>query len=825
MFFRKNNDFKSKKAIPMSSDNAPRNTYISEKNLELLQEMNRSKMISRLTNQVEETAVVADGLISSTKGINRSIEEQMDIIDNVVDEITSYSSLAEEVFTSIESSKEIAEKTAENANEGTNAVGNVLGSMDDIEDVVNEVRKSVNELFEKSKNIDDLLNIIKDIATSTNLLSLNAAIEAAHAGAAGKGFAVVASEVKRLADRSMESVSHIDNILNEIKHSISNTSDLMLSAIDKVNDGKQTSEATKQVFENIIDSARENLNVSSEISTAISRQTDSLESVIYSTQKMSQGFSQLIKTVELTILNTELTSTALSRLNNISTSIQGSQKAISSKELSSEIEQALVLKCCEPYGLSVLDPVISSDLVDSSTFYNIHGTLINIDINGKVSPGIAKFWHVHDDQLTWEFQIRKGIKFHNADVLTAEDVKFSYERLLSKAIDSNSAWILMDIEGASEYHKGQTKSVEGIKVVNSHTITIKLNTPYTGFLLNLGQPASAVISARAFEKEHQIIGCGPYKLTKNSPELMVLETFDDCYSGAPYIPKVHISTNDNNRVQRVIDGELDFVRIEDGMAYQAAKKANLEIQELDMLSVYYLGFNFKSNHPAVHSKTLRQAVNMAINKDRIINEVLMNYGSIAASPLPPSMLEGSRISPYPYNIQRAKELIRSSGVNNLTLNLYTRDDGGNGLFKRTEKLIVEDLKAAGFNINLHSIPSAEFIRTRAYEKSDIFISRWTADTGDQDNFLRPNLTKDSNDNFCAYHNPEVVQLLEDAKQMVNPTKRAKMYSDLAEIIHEDAPWAFLFHPKNGIAFHKNIGGANLNAISIIRYDQFFIKNI
>jgi len=825
MFFRKKNKFKSKTAILINSEGSPKKISISPKNLDILQEMNRSKMISRLTSQVEETAVVADGLIASTKGINHSIEEQMEIIDSVVDEITSYSSLAEEVFTSIESSKEIAEKTAENANEGTSAVGNVLESMDEIENVVNEVRKSVNELFEKSKNIDDLLNIIKDIATSTNLLSLNAAIEAAHAGAAGRGFAVVAGEVKRLADRSMESVAHIDNILNEIKHSIGNTSDLMLSAIKKVNDGKHTSEATKKVFENIIDSARENLNVSSEISTAISRQTDSLESVIYSTQKMSQGFSHLMKTVELTILNTELTSTALSRLNNISTSIQGSQKAISSGDLSSEITESLVLKCCEPYGFSSVDPMTSSDMVESSTFYNTQGTLINIDVNGKVSPGIAKFWHVHEDQLTWEFQIRKGIKFHNGDILTAADVKFSYERLLSKSLNAVSAWILMDIEGAGEYHKGLVPSVSGITIINPHTLAIKLKTPYTGFLLNLGQPASAVISARAFEKERIISGCGPYRLTKNSSDEMILEAFDECYSGAPYIPRVQISLSDENRVQRVIDGELDFVRVEDGMTYQAAKKANLEIQYMDMLSVYYLGFNFRSSHPAVHSKLLRQAVNLAINKEKIVNEVLMNYGSAAASPLPPSMLEDCRISPYPHNIQRARELIRASGVGNLTLNLYTRDDGNSGLFKRTEKLVVEDLRSAGFNINLHSIPSAEFIRTRAYEKSDIFISRWTADTGDQDNFLRPNLTAESSDNFCAYNNPEVIQLLEDAKQMVNPSKRAKMYSELARIIHEDAPWAFLFHPKNGIAHHKNIGGANLNAISIIRYDQFFIKNI
>lgn len=813
MFFKKNNQ-----------QNINLNPKITGANL--ISDFNRSKMLSRLTNQVEETSVIADSLIDSTKHIGSSIEQQMVTIENVVAEIHTYSSLAEEVFSSIESSKDIAAQTVLTANNGTSSIENVLESMDDIENVVNEVRASVNNLFEKSKNIDSLLNIIRDIAASTNLLSLNASIEAVHAGAAGKGFAVVAGEVKNLANRSMDSVKLIDNILSDIKNSINDTSDLMLKTIDKVNDGKNISISTKSVFEDIISAANENSNVSNEISHAISRQTDSLESIISSAQDMSHQFEKLIKEVELNILNTELTSTSLGKLSDISKSIQISEsKSSEISNLYSQLQDRFILRCCEAYSLTVKDPMISSDMVDVHTLCNIHGTLINIDSSGNVSPGIAKYWKVHEDGITWEFQLRKGIVFHDGSSLTAEDVKFSYERLLSKSLNAICAWILLDIEGAEEYHKSQAQGVSGINIINPYTLTIKLKTPYTGFLLNLGQVAAAIISKNSFKQHNQIVGCGPYVLERCDKEGMVLEAFDKYYLGAPYIPKVVISIGDSDKcISSLTNKNIDFSRIEDGDAYQTAKNLGLEIKQLDMLSIYYAGFNFKSQNSIVHSKEIRQAINYAINKERIVNNVLKKFGSVAASPMPPSMLEKS-IHPYEYNLQKAKDLIRRSGISNLTLNVCSRDDGENGLFRRTQRCVVEDLQAAGFKVNLSSIPSAEFLRNRSFEKADLFISRWTADTGDQDNFLRPNFSDDSSDNFCAYHNEKVLELLSEAKTVINPSKKASLYNELAEFIHEDAPWVFLFHPKTGIAYHNNLGGVNLNAIDMTRYDEIFIKEL
>lgn len=123
----------------------------------------------------------------------------------------------------------------------------------------------------------------------------------------------------------------------------------------------------------------------------------------------------------------------------------------------------------------------------------------------------------------------------------------------------------------------------------------------------------------------------------------------------------------------------------------------------------------------------------------------------------------------------------------------------NELFKRSEKYIIENLQVLGFKINLKSIPSSEFLKTRAFEKSNIYIQRWVADKGDKDNFLKPNFSDQSSDNFYDYHNLHVIRMPEDAKTILNPSKCALFYNQLVEVLHEDAPWVFLFHPKNGIA--------------------------
>ena len=781
---------------------------------------NQNKMLVRLSSRIDETTLISSNLINTIQEISSSIEEQLLSIDSVVDDIGSYSALAEEVIASIEDSKGISFQTLDVSREGTSALDMSIKAIDDIQDSVTIVKTSVNELYDKSNNVDELLSLIKDIANSTNLLALNASIEAARAGDAGRGFSVVAEEVKKLANRSIESVKHISGILAEIKQSIKNTSSLMNITDEKVIIGRTVSNNTKTVFQTIIGAANKAVEVSEEMNHAVSKQTSSLERVIESAHSMNNQFSLLANKVETTLLNTEYAYTSLENLQRLSSELTTNNMNLI-KEIDSGDAASIKLKSYVNYPLNNKDAMKTLDVTEAQTFMNIHSFLTLINEKTMVSPGISKCWSVLDDQITWEFQLRKGIKFHNGDVLTADDVVFSYERLLSPKTESPNTWMLFDIQGAEEYAAGKTQEVSGLQIMNPHVIRIRLKSPFAGFLLNLGQAACPVVSKKAYQKDGQLVGCGAYTLEMANDELVVLKAFKDFYLGEPYVESVELLVNTQDIVERFISKEYDFIRVEDDIIYKAAKAQNVQIDVVDMLGVYYLGFNMRSSHPMVQSKDARQALNYAINKERIIKETLGVLGTVSSSVMPSSMLGGKTIKPYEYDPEKAKKLLKQSGIKNFNISLASRDGYSGGVFTNILKYILEDLKAVGLNIKVTDVSTNEFIGKKIYASHDVFISRWIGDNGDQDNFLEPLFNPNSTSNFTGYNNSEVIDLMAQAKKVLNPAKRLEIYWKISQILHQEAPWVYLFHPKLGVAYHDHIAGMNLNALTIIKYDQLY----
>ena len=784
---------------------------------------NQDKMIDKLSDRIDETSLIASSLISTTQEISSAIADQLKAVEMVVDEISSYSALAEEVFASIENSKEISHQTLDVAKEGTKAIDLSLHAMDDIQNSVLTVKTAVSDLYHKSSNVDELLSLIKDIADSTNLLALNASIEAARAGDAGRGFAVVANEVKKLAHRSIDSVEHINKILMEIKQSIKDTASLMTQTDEKVILGKNLSNNTKTVFETIIGAINETSAVADDINGAVSKQTSSLSRVIESTHDMNTQFLMLINKIETTLLNTEYTNTSLETLKRFLSELQGNNSNLMTELKTDHIEKTL-LKTYNNYALRNLDPMINLDTVETQTFMNIHSTLTIINERTKVSPGIAKCWKVLEDQITWEFQLRKGVKFHNGDCLTTDDVIFSYERLLSPKLKSPNTWMLFDIEGAEDFATGKTQKISGLEVINPYVIKIRLKSPFAGFLLNLGQAACPIVSKKAYENTGKLVGCGAYTLEIADEERLLMKAFKDFYLGEPYVEQIEFDINTKDVAEKFVGKEYDFIRVDDKVLYEAATEQNAHIEVVDMLGVYYVGFNMKSNHPMIHNREARQALNYAINKERIIKEALGVLGTVASSPMPASMLGGETAKAYEYDPEKAKYMLKHSGIHNFALTLASRDGYNGGIFSKILESVLIDLKAVGIHVKLRDASTNEFIERKIYLDNDMFISRWIADNGDQDNFLEPLFNPKSTANFSSYHNQEVIDLMAHAKKFLNPTKRLAYYKKINTILHDEAPWIYLFHPKLGVAYHDHVAGININAMGIIRYDQLYRKS-
>jgi ABC-type transport system substrate-binding protein len=798
------------------------NTDSSDSELSILKH-NQKCIVERINKKIEETGFATENLISLTHDITNNVEIQKQSIEKVVNEVNNYSALAEEVFASTENSKQIAEKTMDTAVDGTKAVDNSIQAMNEIEMAVKDAKEVVNDLNTKSAHINEMLAIIKDIANHTNLLSLNASIEAARAGEAGKGFAVVAEEVKKLAQRSAESAGQISNTIDEINQSIDKTIVAMDKSMSKVIEGNDIGRNTKEVFNDIINAVGSTSKVAEEINTAVSKQTQSLESIIASTESMNNASEKVMAMIEMASLNTGYTKTSLDILSDASKDLQNISdnllEKIKESQKAGQVLTTYLIEAPECY-----DPQLVFDTQSAQIAFNVHAGLLLISSKGQVTPGVAKSWYVEDDNLTWVFNLRKGAKFHNGREVTAEDIIYSYERLLSPSLSSPNDWFLMQVDGAEEFSKGKAKNIRGLNMLDRYHISIKLTMPYTGFILNLAQFACSIIAKEDAEKG-KITGCGPYILESVEDNKCTLTAFNDFFGGTPYVDKIIVHFEGANAAASFISGECDFITTDNKKQIEELKKANImNINYMSIMGTYYVGFNLNSTSELIKNKEVRIALNYAVNKKKMIDEILGGLGEIAKGPLPSTMIDNSYLKGFEYNPQRAKEILDRNGLsaNNSRLKILVRDDNDETTFNKITKYVIDDLRQVGIECSVEKVAPDKYLVPESIKKCDVFISRWISDTGDMDNFLQPMFNISSFSDFTGFNNQEVNDMMRKAKEMVNPLKRVEMYKEIQRLIIDDTPWIYLFHPQAAYVSREGVRGVRISSVGIVKYEDIII---
>ena len=785
---------------------------------------NQQNIVERLTMKIDETTFATDNLIKITYELEDHVEVQMDSINRVVSEIGNYSALAEEVFANTENSRQIASDTLTIAYTGNDAVNDSINAIKEIEKSMIYARDVVNNLNNKSKRINDMLKVINKISYNTNLLALNASIEAARAGEAGRGFSVVANEVKKLADSSAESAGQISQVIKEIDEEILNTINAMDESMNKIQEGGNIANNTMVVFNEIIEAVNTTTKVTEEINNAISKQTDSLESVIGCTVDMTDNSNKVISLVDIASLNTQYTSTSLDILAGVSRDL----KSISDKLLE-EIDVDTIHETVLNISLNSkpleFDPRLANDQESAQLLFNIYSSLLYIGPTGEISPGVAKNWYVEDDGVTWIFSLRRGAMFHNGREITAEDVKYSYEAMLSPTLKSPNTWFLEHIEGAGEYINGRAREITGVKVLDKYRIAIKLISPYSGFLLNLGQ-FSAGILAREDVERGKLTGCGPYIMEDINDEYCVLKAFPNYYGGAPYIDKIIVNYKHDNIAEGIVEGRYDFASVSSKEDMEIFRKSsNINVNPSDVLGTYYVGFNLEGNSLFAKSKEARRALNIGINRRKIIDDILGGLAEEAKGPIPPKIVDNTSLSGFIFNPSRAKDILTKEGLyqSGNTIKLIIRDEPENALFYRISQYIINDLRDLDIRLEIEKIPPRDYLRPETIANCHIFIGRWIADTGDPDNYLQPIFNYNNITNFTRYNNPKVISLMNKAKEIINPKKKMDIYREIQNILVDDCPWVFIYHPKVALAFREGIAGARISPLGIINYENVLIE--
>ncbi len=484
-----------------------------------------------------------------------------------------------------------------------------------------------------------------------------------------------------------------------------------------------------------------------------------------------------------------------------------------------------VLIVARSLDIRTLDPDRQYEITSPMIVHAAYETLVTFAGTDytKVVPNLAKSWTISDDGLTYTFKLRPNVKFHTGHVMTAKDVKFSFERL--RNLKDNPAW-LMDV-------------VDHIDVVDDQTVKIVLKEPNAAFLAMLVSPNFSILDSEAVKAHggtaaadadktdkatdwlnQNSAGTGPFILKKWTRGVeVVLERNPNYWRGAAKLSKVIVKDVRDAATQRMMigSGDIDIAQNLDVDAIQAYKKNGGKVVEGNTMDMIYLAMttNPKISEPLSH-KEARQAVAYAIDYDGIIKDLMRGAAIRLPTIIPVGLLGTDPNLGYPHDPAKAKALMAKAGYpNGFTVKMvYPNRTFAGGLAAETlAAKIQSDLAQVGIKLKLEPREPVAHLAAYRAGKLAMTISPWTPDFLDPHGWAIPFAVKGGSAAKRVYYDdPKAAELAVKAGKITDPKKRAEMYLQLQKIMLDDAAFIGLIQPKVLIAVRPNVKGYVFNPV-------------
>lgn len=465
-----------------------------------------------------------------------------------------------------------------------------------------------------------------------------------------------------------------------------------------------------------------------------------------------------------------------------------------------------------------LDPHAVTAVNDFRILVNVYDGLVRFaDGSLKVEPSLAESWDISEDGLTYIFKLREGVTFHDGTPFNAEAVKFNFERMLDEEhpFHDTGPFPLAFFFSA----------VDEVTAVDDTTVEFTLNEPFAPFLSNLAYPTGLMVSPAAVEASgkdygRNPVGTGAYKFEEwQSNQRVVVTRNEDYWDGAPAPEAVVFRpiTDANTRVAEMLSGGLDImVEVPPDSVAQFRDAPDFEVHEQAGPHVWFLILNMKEG--PFTEKAVRQAANYAINKESLVTDVLQGTAEVAAGPTPPAFAwaYNEEVQPYPYDPDKARELLEEAGYDGEEITFYVTE-GGSGMLDPVAMgtAIQADLAAVGMNVKIETYEWNTFlgqVNPGLEGKADMAEMAWMTNDPDTLPFLTLRTAafpSEGGFNSGYYSNEEVDELLNQARVSTEQEERATLYKQMQEIVHEDAPWVFVANWVQGAVTTANVEGFSL----------------
>lgn len=446
------------------------------------------------------------------------------------------------------------------------------------------------------------------------------------------------------------------------------------------------------------------------------------------------------------------------------------------------------------------DPHLQNDTASAQANRSIYEGLTGFDNDGNLVGMLAHSWEMITDTI-WQFNLRQGVVFHDGTPFNAQAVKINFDRLLNPAAAHPGAFII--------------EMINHTEVIDDYTIHLHLDFPFSPLPAHLAAMVALIIAPSAIAEQDNggvLVRDNPigtaafYVASFRDGEYTRFHAFDQHWRARPYV--------DSLLFQVVPDPNVRLMMVEAGEAHVSTASASdvpfiessptVNMLQVPGSNLTYIGFN--TNVAPFDDVRVRQAISMAIEPQDFVHAVIEGQGVAATGPLAPLVFGSAQdLQGLGHDLDVARELLAQAGFPdgfNATIHASTPDQS------RIAELAQAQLQAIGVNLTIHMVEQGAFMELTDNGNHQLFVMGWTAFTGDADYGLWPLFHSNSHGavgNRTFYANPVVDDLLQRARSSSDQAYRAQLYAQIQQILVNDAPMIWLYHPIATNAYHGITG--------------------
>lgn len=428
-----------------------------------------------------------------------------------------------------------------------------------------------------------------------------------------------------------------------------------------------------------------------------------------------------------------------------------------------------------------LDPQSTTSYFAFEVLENVFDTLVEPDQNLDMQPALAESWTVSDDQLTWTFTLRKGVKFQDGSDFTSADVVYSYRRIIDDKLAN--AWRLT--------------AITDISAPDANTVVIKVGQPTPNLLSSLGGFKGMAIVSKANVDAKKIntapVGTGPFSVAEYvSGDHITLDANPNYWGGAPKVAKVEFRfiSESATALAALRSGDIQWTDVVPTQQVSTLQSdASVKLGLAPSNDYWYLALN-EARKPWSDVR-VRQAIAYAIDRDAIVQAV--SYGTAVKNQLaiPKTSKWYTEYAPFSTDLDKAKSLMAEAGYTGGTLDLLATKDYPQTV--TAAEIIAANLKPLGIEVSIRKPDFSTWLDDEGKGNFDMFMLGWLGNIDPDDFYYAQHHSKGVN-NFQKFSNAEVDKLLDAGRVETDPAKRKDLYAQAAKIIADEVSYAYLYNP-------------------------------